>query len=98
MLCAIKIAATYNKLNVETVCIPAQVNYRSISTAQLLNVDLSHVESRVAEVLKHDHSLTLLNGELIERWAMFLSVMVGLCYEVVVRCHTHMINRGAVRN
>ena len=53
----------------------------------------------MADVMKHDHSLTLLNGELIERWAMFLSVvMVGLCYEVVVRCHTHMINRGAVRN
>ena len=34
---------------------------------QLLNIDLSHIEAKIADLLKHDHSLTLLQGELIGR-------------------------------
>jgi hypothetical protein len=45
---------------------------------QTLNVNLSHVESRVGEIIKHDHSrLALLHGEIIER-----SYMEHLCEEV----------------
>ena len=36
-------------------------------TNQLLNIDLSHIEAKIADLLKHDHSLTLLQGELIGR-------------------------------
>ena len=35
---------------------------------QLLNIDLSHIEAKIADLLKHDHSLTLLQGELIGRY------------------------------
>ena len=38
-----------------------------ILSLQILNVDLSHIEARVADLLKHDRSLVLLRGELIER-------------------------------
>ena len=34
---------------------------------QALNVDLSHIEVRISEMIKHDRSLTLLHGEIIER-------------------------------
>ena len=33
---------------------------------QILNVDLHHVESKVEELLKHDDSLVLIQGDLIE--------------------------------
>ena len=38
---------------------------------KILNVDLSHIECRVTELMKHDRSLTLLNGELIDRWVLY---------------------------
>ena len=34
---------------------------------QLLNIDLSHIEAKIGDLLKHDQSLTLLQGELIGR-------------------------------
>lgn len=34
---------------------------------QIMNVDLKHIETKVAEILKHDRSLTMLHGELITR-------------------------------
>ena len=39
---------------------------------QALNVDLSHIEVRISEMIKHDRSLTLLHGEIIERCVFFL--------------------------
>ena len=33
---------------------------------QLLNVDLSHVETKVEELRKHDKSLDFIQGDLIE--------------------------------
>ena len=33
---------------------------------QILNVDLRHVETKVEELLKHDNSLVLIQGDLIE--------------------------------
>ena len=33
---------------------------------QILNVDLRHVETKVEELLKHDDSLVLIQGDLIE--------------------------------
>lgn len=37
-------------------------------SAQVLNVDLSHIENKVAELLKHNNNLVLIQGELIDRW------------------------------
>ena len=31
-------------------------------------MDLTHIEASVLEMVKHDHTLTLLNGELIDRY------------------------------
>ncbi len=36
---------------------------------QFLNVDLSHIEARVTELLKRDRTLTLLQGQLLNRQA-----------------------------
>lgn len=33
-----------------------------------MNVDLSHVENKVNEMLKHDRSISLLQGELISKY------------------------------
>ena len=38
-----------------------------VLSLQILNVDFSHIEARVADLLKQDRSLILLNGELIDR-------------------------------
>ena len=37
---------------------------------QILNVDLSHVEARVNDMVKHDHNLTLILGQLIDRYCV----------------------------
>ena len=39
----------------------------SLADLQILNVDLTHVETRVTELLKHDRSLVLLQGQLMDR-------------------------------
>ena len=41
----------------------------------MINVDLSHIESKVAEIIKTDRSLVLVQGELIERYRIFDSVL-----------------------
>jgi len=37
-----------------------------VDLRQLLNIDLSHVEAKVEELLKHDKTLVLIKGDLIE--------------------------------
>ena len=39
----------------------------SLADLQILNVDLTHVQTRVTELLKHDRSLVLLQGQLMDR-------------------------------
>lgn len=51
---------------------------------QILNVDLSHVEGKVNEMLKHDSSLTLLQGELISRFVV--SIYMVLLYILASIC------------
>lgn len=34
---------------------------------QILNVDLSHIESKVGDILKRDRNIILLQGELIDK-------------------------------
>ena len=41
---------------------------------QVLNVDLSHIESKVGDILKRDRNIVLLQGELIDR-QVILTVM-----------------------
>ena len=41
---------------------------------QLLNVDLSHIEARVAKLLKRDDNLTLLQGQLLDGQVMHVPV------------------------
>ncbi len=45
-----------------------------VDLQQAINVDFSHVESKVAEILKSDKSLTLVLGQLIDRYRLY-SVM-----------------------
>lgn len=40
---------------------------------QILNVDLNHIENKVTEILKHDRSMTLLQGELISKYDFLLT-------------------------
>ena len=40
-----------------------------VDLQQTLNVDLSHIESKVNELVKNDRSLTLVLGQLISRYA-----------------------------
>ena len=51
---------------------------------QILNVDLTHIEARVTELLKHDRSLTLIHGELIERLRNFYGKS---CFNTIVYKH-----------
>ena len=58
---------------------------------QMLNVDLCHIEARVADVMKHDRSLTLLQGELIDRCSVlvhiqYLHVYICTCMQHVYMC------------
>ena len=46
-------------------------------------MDLIHIESKVTEMIKHDRSLTLLHGELIERW---MSIYMYSCNEGENEC------------
>jgi hypothetical protein len=42
----------------------------NVSVFQVINVDLSHIESKVAELIKTDRSLVLIQGELIEKYGL----------------------------
>lgn len=41
--------------------------FHVVDFSQIMNVDFSHVEAKVNEMLKSDHSISLLQGELISR-------------------------------
>jgi hypothetical protein len=38
----------------------------------VINVDLSHIENKVAELIKTDRSLVLIQGELIEKYGILV--------------------------
>ena len=42
-----------------------------VDLQQLLNVDLSHIEAKVNELVKNDPSLTLILGQIINRYRSF---------------------------
>ena len=44
---------------------------------QILNIDLSHVENKVTEMIKHDRSLFQLQGDLISK---YVSIVVFNSY------------------
>jgi hypothetical protein len=40
-----------------------------VDLQQALNVDLSHIEAKVNDMVKHDRNLTLILGQLIDRYS-----------------------------
>lgn len=44
-----------------------------VDLQQSLNVDLSHIEAKVNELVKNDRSLTLILGQLINRYEQHTS-------------------------
>ena len=57
---------------------------------QMLNVDLCHIEARVADVMKHDRSLTLLQGELIDRCSVLVHIQYLYVYICTCMQHVYM--------
>jgi E3 UFM1-protein ligase 1 len=43
-----------------------------VDIQQALNVDYSHIETKVNDLVKNDRGLTLILGQLIDRWVMQL--------------------------
>ena len=38
-----------------------------VELQQILNVDFSHIETKVNEIVKHDHKLDFILGQLIDK-------------------------------
>ena len=61
---------------------------------QLLNIDLGHIEAKIADILKHDHTFVLLQGELIGRQVvtdgqLFMYVQCSFLYWFFVSIKAH---------
>jgi hypothetical protein len=46
---------------------PGRINL--VDLQQALNVDLSHIEAKANDMVKHDRNLTLILGQLIDRYS-----------------------------
>ena len=46
-----------------------------VDLQQILNVDFSHIEAKVSEIVKSDKSLTLVLGQLIDKYVWCMLVL-----------------------